>query len=286
MEIKPLRGKHMFRNIFISVLGMLLLSACSAATEVVMEGGLVENEIPENDLVEIDLPGNELIGTEWVLVSLNGRPLLGGTNITLAFYPGEISGFAGCNGYGGPIEFLENNGIHVVEIASQAEGCIEPEGVLEQESEYFNILWHIEHYELDGDVLTFSNPNNGQTLVYSNRAPFESDPASLENTNWNLLPSDSFPLINGSAINISFSKGHIEGYAGCRDYEGEYAAEGDKIVFPFMMMLGELCDDLDLQIQEGKFTTWLGLSTHFQIQDEQLELNLATGDKLAFEGLD
>ncbi len=268
----------MYRKIVIIVLGLVLFSACSEASEVIGENDLADNELAEKDLAD-----NELTESEWVLASLNGEPLLEGTNITLAFYPAEISGFAGCNGYGAPIEFNENNEIHVIEIASQAEGCIEPEGVLEQESEYLKILWNIGEYSLDENVLTLTNSDSQQSLVYSLREKFETDPSMLENTQWNLLPSDDFPLIDGSTIMISFSKKEIEGYGGCRNYEGDYEAEGDKIVFPVMMMLGEVCDDLELQIQESKFTTWLELSTHYQIQDDQLELYLVTGDTLLFD---
>jgi heat shock protein HslJ len=105
----------------------------------------------------------------------------------------------------------------------------------------------------------------------------------LDNTQWNLVPSDGFPLIDGSTITLSFSKGEIEGYGGCRDYEGEYVADGDKIVFPVMVMTSEICDDRDLEIQESKFTTWLELSTHYQILGDQLELHLATGEWLLFD---
>ena len=220
------------------------------------------------------------------MTSLNGEPLLEGTNITLAFYPAEISGFAGCNGYGAPIEFHENNDIHVVEIASQAEGCMEPEGVLEQESEYLNTLWNIGEYRVDDNVLTLTNPDREQTLVYSLREKFETDPSLLENTHWNLLQSESFPLIEGSSITLSLSKGEMEGFGGCRDYKGEYVAEADKIVFPVTIMIGEICDDIDLQILESKFTTWLELSTHYQILGDQLELHFATGEWLLFDRME
>jgi heat shock protein HslJ len=269
----------MKRNIIILFL-LTFISACSATppTEYINDS----NELLEEELND----GNDLVDSEWVLTSLNGEPLLEGTNITLAFYPAEISGFAGCNGYGGPIEFHEKDEINVVEIASQAEGCMEPEGVLEQESEYLNTLWNIGEYRVDDNVLTLTNPDREQTLVYSLREKFETVPSLLENTHWNLLQSESFPLIDGSIITISFSNREIEGYGGCRDYKGEYEAEGDKIVFPVMMMLGEICDDLDLQIQESKFTTWLELSTHYRIHGDQLELNLATGEWLLFDRME
>ncbi len=40
-------------------------------------------------------------GTEWVLESLNGQPLLKDTNITLEFDDGRFGGYSGCNWYGG-----------------------------------------------------------------------------------------------------------------------------------------------------------------------------------------
>ena len=113
------------------VLGLVMFAACSQAGEVIGEDDLADVELAESDVAEKDLIGSELAESEWVLISLDGEPLLEGTNITLVFYPAEISGFAGCNGYGGPIEFHEKDEINVVEIASQAEGCMEPEGVLE-----------------------------------------------------------------------------------------------------------------------------------------------------------
>ena len=269
----------MKRNIIILFL-LSFISACSAPppTEYINDS----NELLEEEIND----GNDLVDSEWVLTSLNGEPLLEGTNITLAFYPAEISGFAGCNGYGAPLEFRENNKIQVIEIASQAEGCIEPEGVLDQESEYLNILWNIEQYGINGSVLTLSIPDSEQTLVYSLRDPFETDPSVLDNTQWNLVSTDGFLLIDGSAITLSFSTGEIEGFGGCRDYDGEYVADGDKIVFPVMVMKSEICDDLDLQIQESKFTTWLELSTHYRILGDQLELHLATGEWLLFDRME
>ena len=106
----------MKRNIIILFL-LTFIPACSATppTEYINDS----NELLEEELND----GNDLVDSEWVLTSLNGEPLLEGTYITLAFYPAEISGFAGCNGYGAPIEFDENNEINVVEIASQAEAA-------------------------------------------------------------------------------------------------------------------------------------------------------------------
>lgn len=163
---------------------------------------------------------------------------------------------------------------------------MEPEGVLDQESEYLKQLLSAEKYKIDGSVLILSNPSSEQILVYSLLEPFEIDPLTLDDTHWNLVPSESFPLKDGSTITISFSNGVIEGFGGCRDYEGQYEAEEDRIVFPVIMMKGELCDDLDLQIQEDKFTTWLELSSHYRIEEYQLNLFLVDGKELFFERME
>jgi hypothetical protein len=60
----------------------------------------------------------------------------------------------------------------------------------------------------------------------------------------------------------------------------------DQIRFPLTMMIGEICEDEDLLIQEGEFTTALELTIHYQIQDDQLKLFLATGEELLFASTD
>jgi heat shock protein HslJ len=239
---------------------------------------LVESEIPDTQLID-----SELVDREWFLNSLDGKPLIEGTNIILAFDEASFSGFAGCNGYGGPLETTEDGSIKFGEMSSQAEGCVEPEGVLDQEINYLNQLLDMKQYHVDNGILTLSIREGGQRLVYSLREPYEMDPALLDDSDWNLLPSDDFPLIEGSEITISFSNGKMEGFGGCRNYQGEYEAEGDEIRFPMTMMLDEVCDNEDLLIQEGKFTTALELSIHYRVQDDRLTLFLATGETVIFE---
>jgi len=74
-----------------------------------------------------------LDGAEWVLISLNGGGLVTGSNITLAFAEGQAGGFAGCNHYGGPYTATSTGAITISEIAITAQGCLEPEGVMQQE---------------------------------------------------------------------------------------------------------------------------------------------------------
>jgi heat shock protein HslJ len=273
-------------KLFIVIITLILLSACAEETpvdETVLGGEQVDKEISEGEVIEDQLIGSELVGREWFLNTLDGEPLIEGTNIILAFDESSFSGFAGCNGYGGPAETDEEGNITFGEMSSQAEGCIEPEGVLDQEINYLDQLLDMEKFRVENGELTLSIPGSGQTLIYTLREPFKMDPQLLEDSNWKLLATDDFPLIENSLITISFSNGEMEGFGGCRDYRGEYEAKGDEIRFPMTMMLSEVCEDEALLIQEGEFTTALELSIHYQVQDDQLTLILATGETVIFE---
>jgi heat shock protein HslJ len=279
-------GNQMKRNLIVIFFSLLLFSACedqSTVEEANKVNEELDQEFVESEIPDIQPVDSELVEREWFLNSLDGKPLIEGTNIILAFDEASFSGFAGCNGYGGPLETGEDGSIKFGEMSSQAEGCIEPEGVLDQEINYLDKLRDMKQYHVDNGILTLSIREGGQSLVYSLREPFEMDPALLDDSDWNLLPSDDFSLIEGSEITISFSNGKMEGFGGCRNYQGEYEAEGDEIRFPMIMMVDEVCDDEDLLIQEGKFTTALELSIHYRVQDDRLTLFLATGETVIFE---
>ena len=273
-------------KILIIILSILILSACaenSSMEEIIIEAEQIEREPVENELVEDQFVDSDLVEHEWFLNKINGEPLIEGTNIILSFDGSSFSGFAGCNAYGGPVETAEEGEIKFGEIASQAEDCLEPEGVLEQEVTYLDLLIGMENYNIEKGELTLSNPVSGQSLIYTLREPLDMDPELLEDSSWILRASEDFPLIKDSKITLVFSNGEMEGFAGCRAYQGQYVADGDKIQFPMLIMLGEVCEGKDLLIQEEKFTTALELATYYQVQDGRLTLFLATGETILFE---
>lgn len=272
-------------NILVLLISAVFITACVVNNP--QEEPLSEIENPENEINQGDQEDNqyvdkELVDQEWILQSLDGEPLIAGTNIILAFDETSFSGFGGCNGYGGPYRVNADGEISFIEYSSQAEGCIEPEGVLDQESKYMWQLMKTKGYQVDGAVLTLRNKGDDQGLIYFLREKFVVDPDQINDTSWQILPSKDFPLIPGSQITISFFDGEMEGFAGCRDYQGEYEAEGDQIRFPMTKMIGELCPGEDLQIQEGKFTTALELASHYQILDDELHMFLVSGEELIF----
>ncbi|NIN65649.1 MAG: META domain-containing protein [Anaerolineae bacterium] len=114
-------------------------------------------------------PSASLDGTEWVLTSLNGDSPLQGTEITLAFDDGEASGSAGCNTYFGPYTVDGAGGLTFHGLANTEMACLEPEGIMEQETEYLQTLRSATRYTVtDGQLEILAD--GGGVLVYR-RAP-------------------------------------------------------------------------------------------------------------------
>ena len=227
--------------------------------------------------------GMNLTDSEWILRLLNGSSLVEGTNITLTFEEDRIGGFAGCNSYGATYAIEGKSSIEIPMIESTLEGCLEPEGILEQESEYLELLMDADVLNVNEDQLEILDVSGNVILLYIKRAPLHMDPASLEGIEWRLLSMGGETLLEGSFITISFSDGKMQGHGGCRDYEGTYTAEGDHIAFLMISMLGDVCESDDLLIQEALYTDALELSTHYQIADGQLDLLTSTGETAIFE---
>jgi heat shock protein HslJ len=110
-------------------------------------------------------PSAGLDGTEWVLTSLNGGSPLEGTEITLAFDDGEASGSAGCNSYFGPYTVDGAGGLTFHGLANTEMACLEPEGIMEQETEYLQILRAANRYSVtDGQLEILAD--GGGVLLY------------------------------------------------------------------------------------------------------------------------
>jgi heat shock protein HslJ len=237
-----------------------------------------------------------LEGTEWALVSLNGDSLIEGTNITLNFAEGILSGFAGCNAYGGgpdsgPYTATDEGALTIPQIAVTMQRCLTPEGVIQQELAYIETLRNAAAYRVMDDRLEIDNAAGETTLIFARKEEYPMDPSDLVGTRWQLLSMNGSSPIVGSTITIAFAEGEISGHAGCRGYRGTYEASGDDIKFPWLEMTGEVCIRPEaLLLQEGQYTDSLGWATNYRLSEEpalslpkgQLEIFTARGEVLVF----
>lgn len=116
------------------------------------------------------LEPTSLVGTNWQLTSYNNgkggmQSVIIGSEITANFdEEGTMSGSAGCNSYTASYEATESS-ISIGIAASTEMACMEPEGVMEQESQYLATLQNSAVYSIRDDRLEIRD-ENGSGVAY------------------------------------------------------------------------------------------------------------------------
>jgi len=117
-------------------------------------------------------PDVALVGVDWELRTfIEGEVAsspLSGTAITLRFFDEGIArGSAGCNDYGGPYT-LAGDALSFAGFDITNQGCVDPAGIMEQETRYIDILRRVTRFEIQGDRLTLWT-EDGRGLVLAAR---------------------------------------------------------------------------------------------------------------------
>jgi len=105
----------------------------------------------------------------WVLESYgeqgNLKTVLEGTEITATFDSDErrVTGSAGCNSYFGEFQ-IDKNKLSIPMVGNTEMYCMEPEGTMEQETQYLRLLSAAGSYEVNGGKLRIISGT--QTLVF------------------------------------------------------------------------------------------------------------------------
>ena len=219
---------------------------------------------------------------EWLLLTLNGVPVLPSAPMTALFEDGRIGGSSGCNSYGGAYT-LDGSTIRFAEMMMTLMACLE-DGVMEQEQAYFEALSNVAKFRLDNDRLELLDASGAALLVYARLEPFAGDPEALVGSEWQLLTFDGDPLDETFAFTLAFTENRYSGLAGCRHFEGEYQAGDGDIAFPMMAMVEETCADADeaYWALEGRFLDGVGRARHWRIVDGRFELRTLSGVVLVF----
>ena len=118
----------------------------------------------------------DLEDIKWVLESYgeqgNLASVIEGTRITATFESAEseVSGSAGCNSYFGGYEI--DDGLSITALAHTEMYCMDPEGVMDQETEYLKLLGAAESYRVQDNKLQI-NCGNRLVLIYTEQAEEE-----------------------------------------------------------------------------------------------------------------
>lgn len=115
-----------------------------------------------------------LAGTNWSMLNYNnGKALfsaLAGTEVTAIFsVDGNLTGTGGCNNYRASYQ-VDGNNIQIGPAAITRMFCSEPEGIMEQESDYLAALESAATYRIDRQQLWLFFANNSTAAIFENAA--------------------------------------------------------------------------------------------------------------------
>ncbi len=105
-----------------------------------------------------------LDGTAWVLTGYQGNAPIGNAP-TLSFENGQASGSASCNSYGGGYT-VKGNSLQVSALFRTEMYCMDPEGIMEQENAYLQLLGEADSFVLEGSTLTIRTAA-GEELIFA-----------------------------------------------------------------------------------------------------------------------
>ncbi|WP_214021371.1 META domain-containing protein [Methanoculleus sp.] len=232
-----------------------------------------------------------LTGTSWTLDSYLGENgtlvgVLPGTEVTAAFgHDGKVTGSAGCNGYGGDYR-LDGTSLSVSSVAQTLKLCLEPDGIMEQEARFIDLLGSAEGYRIEDGRLILADSEGTDLLVFVKGG----EPAALPGTSWTLasLAGEDGALISvldGTTVTAAFGvDGKVGGSAGCNHYSADYTADGASLTIAPTIRTEMYCMDLPgVMEQEDRYLALLTDAAAYRVESGRLILTNQEGaDLLVF----
>jgi heat shock protein HslJ len=123
------------------------------------------------DILVFQAQSQDLSGISWEAVNFNNgnQAIVGvitGTALTAEFgRDGTLSGNGGCNNYNGPYK-VDGEEIKIGPLASTMMACTEPEGVMEQETQYLAALQMAESFQVEGQVLELRRSDGTLVVIF------------------------------------------------------------------------------------------------------------------------
>ncbi len=219
---------------------------------------------------------------DWQLVHLVGKTLIPGTNITISIENGRFNGFGGCNDFGGAYGPVNLSTLVFLEIEATGEACSKPDGVLDQENEFFLSLLSTRRFILSEGHLNLLDENSRTLLEFIPLLRYPAQPERLQSVIWQwITETDAVQKIERPA-EIRFEAGRLAGFSGCRSFTGEYITDEDRINITYLQMVDGSCDSIEGQLIEQRFLDALDLIHQYHFSGANLLIELKTGEVFKF----
>jgi len=240
----------------LSVGFMIVLAGCSASSTPAPSSGAGGAK-------------SALDGTQWLLGTVGGAPVVSGTNASLLFEGQQAGGFGGCNQFFASYTTDGSSKLTFGPIGATRKACDTATDAFE--TAYFSALASVAQYKLSSDALTLSDSGGKAVLEYS------AAPAATVEGPWNVTGynngKQAVVSVSGDvSLSVAFGPdGHVEGFGGCNNFSGGYSVTGDSIAIGPLMSTMKACSDT-IDAQEGEYLTALQAATKWQVQTGTLEL--------------
>ena len=121
-------------------------------------------------LVDQQISLNQVLDQEWILELITengqGKKPVADTEVTLRFSAEKLTGSAGCNRYFASYQTGDDRQLSITDIASTEMWCLQPEGIMEQETKFLQWLDEANSYGINDDQLTLYGNDREQKLVF------------------------------------------------------------------------------------------------------------------------
>ena len=229
-----------------------------------------------------------LIGTNWEVVSYNNGQggvvsILPDTRVTALFGDdGVLSGSGGCNNYSAGFE-ADGQTMVIGPAVSTEMFCVEPEGVMEQETLYLAALQNASTFQINNDVLELRDANGALQASYK-----AVEASSLPGSAWSLLFYNNgkeamVSTIIGTEITAIFSEdGLLSGSAGCNNYTSNYEFDDQTITIGPLATTRKMCaEPVGIMEQEAQYLAALENAAVYTIDGGKLDIRDANGSGVA-----
>ncbi len=188
----------------------------------------------------------------WTVTGLRGdsgvvAPVLADTALTITFDEEVVRGSSGCNTYFGPFRIGDGHEVDIGPIAGTLMFCATPEGVMEQERRFLDLLSSADSISVGEDRLEIGA---GGTV-----AIVATPTSDVLIGSWSLLFHDNgtamVSLVPGSEVTAEFAEdGVLHGGGGCNRYHAGYRVEGASLSISAPAVTRMMCPEPEVMEQE------------------------------------
>ena len=155
--------------VFITVIH-LSFYGCQQMEPTVSSSAIQDLATQTPPLIDQQISLNQVLDQEWILELITengqGKKPVADTEVTLRFSAEKLTGSAGCNGYFASYQTGDDRQLSITDIASTEMWCLQPEGIMEQETKFLQWLNKANSYRINDDQLTLYGNDQEQKLVF------------------------------------------------------------------------------------------------------------------------